>query len=87
MVRWSSAARSTKNHPIYGWNYFHGARTPPAGGDTLYAAQVTAFQNYMNNWISGFSDGTTSYVRCLPKSAVCTGYVVKPEVRHHDLPL
>lgn len=86
MVRYSTAARSTKNHPIFLWNYFHGARTPPTGGDTLYAAQVTAFANYAANWLSGFSDGTTTFVRCGPKSAVATGQLVGSTVRHRDLP-
>lgn len=86
LLRYATAARTSKNHPVYLWNYFHGARTPATGGDTPYAAQVTALQNYAANWISGFSDGTNTYSRCGPNSAIATGSLVETYLTHRDFP-
>src|SRR5215471_12348942 len=37
-VRYTTTARSSKNHPIYLYNYYHGARLPVAGGDAVMNA-------------------------------------------------
>jgi hypothetical protein len=87
IIRYSTTARTGKNHPVYLFNYYHGARVPPAGGDTLYAAQVTALGNLASAWISpGFSDGTNSYVRAGPNGATATGQLVPTLITHRDLP-
>jgi hypothetical protein len=87
MVRYATTARSAKNHPIYLYNYYHGARIPPAGGDTLYATQVTNLQNLAGTWITpGYSDGTNSYVRAGPNGATATGQLVPSLITHRDLP-
>jgi hypothetical protein len=86
VVRYATTARSSKNHPIYLYNYYHGARVTAAGGDSLYAAQVTALGSYASNWISpGFSDGTNSYVRAGPNGATATGELVPSLITHRDL--
>jgi hypothetical protein len=87
IIRYSTTARTGKNHPIYLFNYFHGARVPPTGGDTLYAAQVTALGNFASQWIgAGFSDGTTTYNRAGPNGATATGQLVPTLITHRDLP-
>lgn len=86
LLRYSTTARTGKNHPVYLWNYFHGARLAAAGGDTPYAAQVTALGSYASNWISGFSDGTNTYVRTGPNGATATGSLVETYVTHRDFP-
>jgi hypothetical protein len=87
MLRFATAARSAKNHPVYLWNWFHGANWSGSGSsDTLLAAQRTLVQTYAAAWISGFSDGSVTYVRAGPNGANATGYVVDQFVRHRDFP-
>lgn len=91
LVRYATAARSSKNHPIYLFNYYHdvwitSASASSGGVDTLLAAQATLLGTYANAWISGFSDGTTTYVRAGPNGATATGYTVETYVTHRDFP-
>jgi len=86
LVRYSTAARTPKNHPVYLFNYYHDAHilgTP----DTLAPTQSSAMATFGGTWISpGFSDGTTSYVRAGPNGATATGVIVEPLVTHRDFP-
>lgn len=85
MLRFATAARSVKNHPVYLWNWFHGANWSGSGSsDTLLASQRTAIQTYAASWLSGFSDGSVTYVRAGPNGANATGYLVDQFVRHRD---
>jgi len=85
--RWATTARTTKNHPVYLFNYWHGALIGSGtDGDTLFAAQATAILTYMNAWISGFSDGTITAVRAGPNGATATGALVDTYIRHRDFP-
>jgi hypothetical protein len=89
LVRYATAVRTSKNHPIYLFNYYHGAYTVAGGAgnqDTLCAAQGTAMSTYATAWTgAGFSDGTTSYNRAGPNGATATGFVVEAMVTHRDL--
>jgi hypothetical protein len=86
VVRYATTARSSKNHPIYLYNYYHGARVPNTGGDSLWATQVTNLAAFASNWISpGYSDGTNSYVRAGPNGATATGELVPSLITHRDL--
>jgi len=88
LIRYSTPDRSTKNHPIYCFNYYHSCF--PGGtattADTLLAAQRTAMQTYAAAWLTGFSDGTTTVHRSRPSGDLCTGSLVNPLVTHRDLP-
>lgn len=86
MIRFATTARSSKNHPVYLYNYFHGARVPPTGGDTYYAAQQTAALAFANAWIAGFSDGSNTLVRAGPNGATGTGATAPTLITHRDLP-
>lgn len=90
LVRYATAARTSKNHPVYLFNYYHGAYTIAGGGgnqDTLLAAQGTAMATYAGVWIgAGFSDGSTTYNRAGPNGATATGVAVEAMVTHRDLP-
>ena len=88
LVRYSTADRSSKNHPIYCFNYYHGVSggTTVPTVDNLNTAEKTALQTYANLWVAGFSDGTNTYVRSRPNGNVCTGAFVEPLVTHRDLP-
>jgi hypothetical protein len=88
LIRYSTPDRSTKNHPIYCFNYYHCALVSSSGTapDTLLAAQASAMLTYGNDWITGFSDGTTTYKRSRPSGDLCTGVTVEPLITHRDLP-
>jgi hypothetical protein len=88
LVRYSTADRSSKNHPIYCFNYYHGVGTSGvfATKDTLLALQNTAMGTYAAAWITGFSDGTNTYKRSRPNGNTVTGSFVEPLLTHRDLP-
>lgn len=86
LIRYATAVRTSKNHPVYLYNYYHGVTTiTGTNGDTIFAAQATAYNSYGSTWIgSGFSDGTTSYHRAGPNGATATGVFVEPFITHRD---
>jgi hypothetical protein len=86
MIRYSTPARSAKNHPVYLFNYYHGVYQLTGDADAMSAAQVTAYQNYASAWIAGFSDGSETHERCGPHGAVATSRLVDGIVRHRDFP-
>lgn len=87
LVRFTTTQRTTKNHPLYLFNYFHGADVQAVNNqDSLTAAHVSALGTYANGWVSGFSDGVTTYKKAGPRGAVATGYTVEPFVTHRDFP-
>ena len=86
LIRYATAARTSKNHPIYLFNYYHGALGDGTNAGKPHAAQVTAYGTYAAQWTgAGFSDGTTSYNRGGPNGATATGYVVETYLTHRDL--
>jgi hypothetical protein len=88
LVRYSTSDRSSKNHPIYCFNYYHTCGVAPGAllGDTLNAAQSTALSTYAASWITGFSDGSSTKHRSRPNGNACTGALVEPLITHRDLP-
>lgn len=88
IARFSTPDRSSKNHPIYLYSYYHGvsavagATTP----DTLHAQQLSAISFYNGQWLAGHSDGTNTYKRSRPTGTTATGYIVEPLISHRDLP-
>lgn len=88
LVRWSTAAKSTKNHPIYGFSYYHGALVGPSATtcDSLDANQKAAMLTYATQWVTGFSDGSITCKRATPAGHVATGQIVEEYVTHRDFP-
>jgi hypothetical protein len=87
LLRYSTTQRSTKNHPVYLFNYFHGVFNAIAGDvDTLLPEQQTLIEEYGTDWLAGFSDGTNTRVRCGPRGAVAQARTVKPLLTHRDFP-
>lgn len=88
LLRFSTNARSTKNHPIYCFNYFHHVEVQPGSTacDLLDANQKTALGTYGTAWITGFSDGTITAVRASPQGAAATGEIAEEYVTHRDFP-
>lgn len=85
LLRYSTTARTSKNHPIYLFSYFHGVApsgtTTPDVPDTN---QKAAIDNYGAQWITGFSDGATTYNRAGPNGATATGHLVLPFLTTRD---
>ena len=88
LIRWSTAARSTKNHPIYLYKYYHHVGVGLASGnsDTLDANEKSAMQTYAAAWITGFSDGTATHKLTSPAGHDATGSIVEEYVTHRDFP-
>jgi hypothetical protein len=85
LVRYSTTAKTGKNHPIYLFNYYHSPVIGSAGApDLLQSAYVTALDTYSANWITGFSDGSITAVRAGPNGATATGHLTEPNVTHRD---
>ncbi len=87
LVRYATAAKSSRNHAIYLFNYYHGVLRDTGGdADDLNGPQKTALEEYADDWLAGFSDGTNTYVRAGPNGANATSRIVKPEITHRDFP-
>jgi hypothetical protein len=88
LLRWSTAARTSKNHPLYLFNYYHTPFFVAGAGtqDTVLSGQRTAISTYAGSWITGFSDGTVNHVRSGPNGDDATGSLVNTLITHRDLP-
>jgi hypothetical protein len=88
LIRYGTADRSSKNHPVYLFNYYHAvAYNDPSTPDTMNSGQRTAMGTYAAAWITGFSDGTNNHIRCRPSSTSrATGSLVETLLTHRDLP-
>jgi hypothetical protein len=88
LTRYSTAARSTKNHPIYLFNYYHGVQVNSlVSTDLLDASVKAAMDTYAGAWLTGFSDGgSVTAVRASPNGAAATGHLVEEYVTHRDFP-
>lgn len=86
LVRYSTTARTPKNHPIYLYNYYHDVWNISSARDSILAGQITALSNLAAALIAGVSDGTNSYVRAGPNGATATGSLVEPNITHRDFP-
>lgn len=88
LVKYLTTARTRKNHPVYLFNYYHGAwlAANVNDRDSLAATYVTALNAYAAAWLAGFSDGTITVVRAGPNGATATGKVVEPYATHRDFP-
>lgn len=86
VLRWATAARTTKNHPIYLFNYMHGVALDGSDADTLFTTQKTAIETYATAWLAGFSDGALTLVRAGPNGATATARTCLPYLSHRDFP-
>lgn len=86
LLRYATTARTSKGHPVYLFNYFHGVRIDGTLRDGLLAAQKTAIETYGTAWITGFSDGTNTLVRSGPNGATAVSRTVNQYLTHRDFP-
>lgn len=88
MVRYSTNARSSKNHPVYLFNYYHsfGIQSNSASADSCNSDQKALLGTYAAAWITGFSDGSVTHHRCGPDGDLATGHLENVYLTHRDLP-
>jgi hypothetical protein len=86
LIRFSTAARTTKGHPVYLFSYMHGATISTSTVDNLGGLMLAGLQTYGTAWLTGFSDGTNTYTRAGPNGAAATARTVLPQVTHRDFP-
>jgi hypothetical protein len=87
LIRYSTAARSAKNHPVYLFNYVHGCQAYITSEDQLSHDQKTLLEAYATKWIDGsFSDGTITALRAGPNGATATARTVAVYLTHRDFP-
>lgn len=87
LIRYSTTARTVKNHPVYLYNYYHRALcSNSAGPEYISPTWKAVLVTYANAWLSGFSDGTNTLVRAGPNGATATGQFVHPFLTHRDFP-
>lgn len=83
----STDQRSTKNHPIYLFNYWHGIYRDNSGtNDTMLPAQHTAFSDFAASLVTGltFGGGVGELVKCGPRGAVALDSFVGAYIKHRD---
>lgn len=88
IVRQSTTKRSTKNHPVFVFSYYHSAKTSGADntGDILVSNQKIAHETYANAWLTGITAGGITAVRSTPDGHPVVGFTVDPYVGHRDFP-
>lgn len=87
LLKYNTTARTSKNHPVYLFNYFHGvAYQAGSGVDVLNTDMKTAYEEYGTDWIAGYSDGVNTYVRAGPNGATAVSRSVGTYITHRDFP-
>ena len=86
IIRWSTTARTSKNHPVYLFSYMHNVMRDDSSTDNekLEPDMKTALETFGTAWISGFSDGVNTYVRAGPNGATGTSRLVPDFLTHRD---
>lgn len=88
VLRMATTKRSSKNHPVFVFSYFHGALNGggDASKDTLYGDQKTAIEALGTAWLDGIVVGGRTYKRTTPDGHATTGRLVHTYIGHRDFP-
>jgi hypothetical protein len=86
LLRFSTPAFTSKGHPVYLFNYYHGPTANTSTPDNVGASMVTALNTYGTAWLAGFSDGTNTLVRAGPNGVTASARLTKSLVTHRDFP-
>lgn len=87
LARMTTDARTSKNHPIYGFKYFHNIQND--GGSDHEKARVgyvSTLGGQLADILTGIPDGTTTRQWCDARGAVFQSRFVLPELTHRDFP-
>jgi hypothetical protein len=88
LVRWSTDARTSKNHPIYLFNYLHAtARKSGSNIEHVDDNLKSNVNTYLcNAFTSGFTVAGVTYRRAGPNGAVALDGHVEDFLSHRDFP-
>jgi hypothetical protein len=88
ILRFATTKKSSKNHTVYVFSYFHAALYTTAGGapDSLATGQLNAINTYGSDWFSGMTVGARVYKRTTPDGHATTGRVTDAFIGHRDFP-
>jgi len=88
VLRMATTKKSTKNHTVYVFSYFHSVLYNGTSGDpdSVFASQKTAMELYGQHWLDGITVGGRTYKRTTPDGHATTGRIVDPFIGHRDFP-
>jgi hypothetical protein len=88
VLRMATTKKSTKNHTVYVFSYYHGTVYDTAGGvaDSIKPSHQNAINTYASSWQSGFTAGGRTYKRTTPDGHLTTGHVTDSYIGHRDFP-
>jgi hypothetical protein len=87
LLRFSTTQRTSKNHPIYLFKYFHDVRYDTGGNaDTVSPVQSGRNLTLGNLLVAGITQGAVTYKVAGPQGAVGQGVVAEPLITHRDFP-
>lgn len=87
LVRYATDQRTSKNHPVYLFNYYHGVGiNTAASADAVNGGQKTNLEEYALAWVNGITASSITYKRCGPRGAVAQSRVVNQYITHRDFP-
>lgn len=86
ICRFDTGVRDSRNHPVYGYKYWHGVADYDSGSGHpagwLYEPQKTAMETYATWWCNG----TGGWTLLTSGGHPCLSYFVDPWIRHRDFP-
>jgi hypothetical protein len=88
ILRMATTKKSSKNHPVFVFSYYHHClkSTTTGTGDDLATVEKTAIENYGDSWKNGFTVVGRTYHRTTPDGALTTGRLVSQFIGHRDFP-
>lgn len=86
LVRYVTAAKTKRNHPIYLFNYYHGISATADTTGEVYSTVLSALNAYATSWLAGFSDGVTTHARAGPNGAAAVSGACQLYLTHRDFP-
>ncbi len=85
LLRYTTAARTSKGHPIYLFNYFHGVHNSNGGTeDEMVTGQRTNIAAFGTHFVSGMTVDSVTYKRAGPNGATATDSECEQYVTHRD---
>ena len=87
VARFKTTQRTSKNHPVYLFKYWHGVWWAQGGSpDDILPAQRTLFDAYAQKWVQGivYGGGAGTVTMCGPYGAVAQDHLILQNLRHRD---
>jgi hypothetical protein len=87
LIKSTTDQRTSKNHPIYLFKYYHGVYLDASGTPDIPAAtQMTHLKSVCDNWRVGLSDGVNTLTLCGPRGASALSCLKETYITHRDFP-